>query len=92
MLNSDDLEADRRRNAAERRAFVRRWAEYVRTHDDAEWSRRQNRLVDSQLQTANEMAARGETDPVRFVEARDERRREREKRRRDRDPSLADGD
>lgn len=71
-----DLAADRRRNAEDRRAFVRRWAEYVRSHDDEEWSRRQNRLVDSQLQTANEMAASGETDPVRFVEARDERRRD----------------
>lgn len=74
MQNSNDLEAGQRRNAAERRAFVERWAEYVRTHDDAEWSRRQNRLVDAQLQTANEMAASGETDPVRFVEARDARR------------------
>ena len=51
--------------------MIKRWAEYVRTHDDEEWSRQQNRLIDSQLQSANELAAAGETDPVRFAAARD---------------------
>ena len=32
--------------------FVRYWAEYVRTHDDADWSRQQNVLINSQLQSA----------------------------------------
>lgn len=71
MLSSEELDRDRRRNAARRREFVRRWAEYVRSHDDAEWSRRQNALVDAQLRTANEMAARGDTDPAAFAAARD---------------------
>ncbi|MFC4407888.1 hypothetical protein [Haloarchaeobius iranensis] len=52
--------------------MIKQWAEYVRTHDDAEWSRQQNKLINSQLQSANEMAADGETDPVRFAEARDD--------------------
>jgi hypothetical protein len=70
------IPATERRTAAgvhqtQRRAFIRRWAEYVRTHDDEEWSRQQNKLIDSQLQTASEMTQRGETDPVAFVEARD---------------------
>ncbi|ELY64659.1 hypothetical protein C489_16694, partial [Natrinema versiforme JCM 10478] len=34
-------------------------------------SRQQNRLIDSQLQSANEMAAAGDTDPVQFAAARD---------------------
>ncbi|CDK39180.1 uncharacterized protein BN903_163 [Halorubrum sp. AJ67] len=51
--------------------MIKQWAEYVRTHDDREWSRQQNRLIDSQLQSANEMAAAGDTDPVRFAAARD---------------------
>ena len=51
--------------------MIKRWAEYVRTHDDREWSRQQNRLIDSQLQSANEMAAEGDTDPVRFAAAKD---------------------
>ena len=33
--------------------------------------RQQNKLIDSQLQTANEMARRGDTDPVAFIHARD---------------------
>jgi len=74
MLNSDEFERSQRQNADERQAFIRRWAEYVRTHDDEEWSRQQNKLIDSQLQTANEMARCGDTDPVAFVEARDRSR------------------
>jgi len=71
MLNSQEFEGDQRRNMEQRRAMIKRWAEYVRSHDDKEWSRQQNRLIDSQLQSANEMAAAGETDPVRFAAARD---------------------
>ncbi|GAB3410386.1 hypothetical protein GCM10027435_00950 [Haloparvum alkalitolerans] len=47
----DELVAD---NARERRAFVISWAASVRTHDDAEWSRQGNVLIDSQLQSARE--------------------------------------
>jgi hypothetical protein len=71
MLNSNEFEDDHRRNTEQRRVMIKRWAEYVRTHDDEEWSRQQNRLIDSQLQSANDMAAAGETDPVRFAAARD---------------------
>lgn len=70
MLNSEEFDAGRSRNAERRRAFIKRWAEYVRTHDDVEWSRQQNRLIDSQLRSANELAERGETDPVEFVTRR----------------------
>jgi hypothetical protein len=71
MLNSNEFEDDHRRNTEQRRVMIKRWAEYVRTHDDEEWSRQQNRLIDSQLQSANDMAAAGDTDPVRFAAARD---------------------
>lgn len=71
MLNSNEFEDDHRRNTEQRRVMIKRWAEYVRTHDDEEWSRQQNRLIDSQLQSANDMAAAGETDPVRFIAAQD---------------------
>ena len=71
MLNSDEFERSQRQNAEERQAFIKRWAEYVRNHDDEEWSHQQNKLIDSQLQTANEMARRGDTDPVAFIQARD---------------------
>ena len=71
MLNSEEFGDDHRRNTEQRRAMIKRWAEYVRTHEDEEWSRQQNRLIDSQLQSANDMAAAGDTDPVRFAAARD---------------------
>jgi hypothetical protein len=74
MLNSEEFERSQRQNVEERRAFIKRWAEYVRTHDDERWSRQQNTLIDSQLLTANEMTRRGDTDPIGFVEARDRHR------------------
>lgn len=79
-MNSETFERSRQQNLKERRAFIKRWAEYVRTHDDEVWSRQQNKLIDAQLQSANELARRGETDPVAFFEARDRRRRERDDR------------
>ncbi|WP_049935599.1 hypothetical protein [Haloplanus natans] len=73
MLSSDEFERSQRQNVQERRAFIKRWAEYVRTHDDEEWSRQQNKLIDSRLQSANEMARDGDTDPVAFAKAREQR-------------------
>lgn len=40
-------------NEEERMAFVRRWAEYVRTHSDKEWSRQQNVIINSALRSAD---------------------------------------
>lgn len=76
ILSSDEFERSQRQNVQERRAFIKRWAEYVRTHDDEEWSRQQNKLIGSQLQSANEMAWEGDTDPVAFAKARDQRQRD----------------
>ncbi|MFP4118363.1 MAG: hypothetical protein ACLFTR_05580 [Candidatus Woesearchaeota archaeon] len=36
-------------NQEERMRFIKRWAEYVRTHDDKDWSRQQNIIIDSQI-------------------------------------------
>jgi len=36
MQNSEQFEDAQRRNAAQRRAMIKRWAEYVRSHDDKE--------------------------------------------------------
>jgi hypothetical protein len=49
-MNSQTFDRKQTRNRAQRRAFVKRWAEYVRTHDDADWSRQQRKLIDSQFQ------------------------------------------
>ena len=39
-------------NREERINFVKFWAEFVRTHDDKEWSRQQNIIINSQLKSA----------------------------------------
>jgi hypothetical protein len=53
-MNSNQFDRAHDDNDAERLAFVKRWAEYVRSHEDAEWSHQQNVVVDSQLQSASE--------------------------------------
>lgn len=39
-------------NREDRLNFVEFWAEYVKTHNDKEWSRQQNILIDSQIQSS----------------------------------------
>jgi hypothetical protein len=36
-------------NAQDRLNFVKYWANYVRTHEDKEWSEQQNILINSQI-------------------------------------------
>ena len=67
MLSSEEFEESQRRNTEQRRAMIKRWAAHVRSHDDEDWSRQQNKLIDAQLQSANELAASGDTDPVEFL-------------------------
>jgi hypothetical protein len=64
MIDSSELDAAVERNVEDRRSFIKQWAAFVRTHDDAEWSRQQNKLLDSQLERANELAKDGEIDPT----------------------------
>lgn len=40
-------------NNKERKQFIHTWAEYVRTHDDQDWSHQQNIIINSALQSAN---------------------------------------
>ena len=40
-------------NQKERFRFVDQWADYVRSHQDKEWSRQQNLIINSCLQTAS---------------------------------------
>jgi hypothetical protein len=50
----DELEAKHERNRQQRVAGIKRWVEYIKTHDVDEWGDQQNRLVDSQLESARE--------------------------------------
>jgi hypothetical protein len=40
-------------NQKDRKNFVRKWAEYVRTHSDKDWSKQQNVIINSALKSAN---------------------------------------
>lgn len=62
MIDSNELGAEIERNTAERHSFIKQWAAYVREHEDAEWSRQQNKLIDAQLQRARELSKAGEID------------------------------
>ena len=42
----------RRLNDADRMWFVEYWADYVRTHAAKDWSRQQNVIINSQIQSA----------------------------------------
>lgn len=73
MLDSEEFERKRRNNTEERFRFIRYWADFVRSHDDEEWSQQQNVLINAQLKSANEMARTGATDPVEFYRRREAR-------------------
>jgi len=40
------------RDQKERNWFIDYWADYVRTHSDKDWSKQQNVLINSALQSA----------------------------------------
>jgi hypothetical protein len=40
-------------NEKDRKNFVHKWAEYVRTHSDKDWSKQQNVIINSALKSAN---------------------------------------
>jgi hypothetical protein len=61
-MSSERFDRDHDDNDAERRAFVKQWAEYVRSHEDQEWSRQQNVVVNSQLQSATGTSAEKSED------------------------------
>lgn len=41
------------KNQEQRFEFIDLWAEYVKTHDDKDWSRQQNIIINSNLKSAN---------------------------------------
>ena len=43
---------DREKNQKERFEFIEKWADYVRTHSDEDWSKQQKILIDSQIKNA----------------------------------------
>lgn len=47
-------ENEKEKNFKERVAFIDYWARFVKTHPDAEWSKGQNMLINSQIASARE--------------------------------------
>lgn len=50
----DALEAKHERNRQRRIDGIKRWVEYVKTHEPEQWGGQLNRLVDSQLESARQ--------------------------------------
>lgn len=50
----ESLEAKRERNRQQRVTGVKRWVEYIKNHDADEWGEQQNRLINSQLESARQ--------------------------------------
>ncbi|MFW6386325.1 MAG: hypothetical protein ACOCZP_04180 [Candidatus Hadarchaeota archaeon] len=48
-MNLERLEKKKEKNREQRREFVKFWADYIKDHDDEEWSKQQNLIVDSQI-------------------------------------------
>lgn len=57
MTNSnepDPLDAKRERNRQQRIQAIKRWVTYIETHEPEQWGEQQNRLVNSQLESARQ--------------------------------------
>ena len=53
MKNKREFMKPGKTNKEDRLNFVKFWAKYVKTHKDKEWSRQQNVLINSQLQSSS---------------------------------------
>ena len=47
--NLEELKIFKKKNAEERIKFIDYWADYVKKHDDKEWSSQQNSVVNGQI-------------------------------------------
>lgn len=50
----DALDRKHERNREQRVRAIKRWVEYIREHEPEEWGEQQNRLVNSQLESARQ--------------------------------------
>jgi hypothetical protein len=52
--DNDALAAKHARNREQRITAIKRWVEYIKTHDAEVWGKQQNRLVNSQIEAARQ--------------------------------------
>ncbi|MDD5192294.1 MAG: hypothetical protein PHH54_01025 [Candidatus Nanoarchaeia archaeon] len=55
-VDIEELKRFKAQNARERLKFIDFWAEYIKTHSDEDWSKQQNMLIDSQIESADSFA------------------------------------
>jgi hypothetical protein len=48
-INQKEIDEEVERNFEERLKFIKFWANYVKTHDDEDWSEQQNLIINSQI-------------------------------------------
>jgi len=48
-VDLSELKKFKEQNAKERLEFIEFWARYIRTHSDKEWSKEQDRVINSQI-------------------------------------------
>lgn len=48
-FNKKEINKEVEKNFKERLKFIKFWANYVKTHNDEEWSEQQNIIINSQI-------------------------------------------
>lgn len=48
-IDKEKIENEIKKNFKERMEFIKFWVNYIKTHDDKDWSKQQNMLIDSQI-------------------------------------------
>ncbi len=52
-IDLEELNEEKRKNFNERLKFIDMWVEYIKTHDDKDWSKQQANLINSQIKFKN---------------------------------------
>jgi hypothetical protein len=47
-IDLEELEREKKKNFEERLKFIDFWTEYIKKHSDKEWSKQQNKFINSQ--------------------------------------------
>lgn len=44
-----EIEKEKKENLKERLQFIKFWTDYIKSHSDQDWSRLQNKIINSQI-------------------------------------------
>lgn len=51
-IDLESIKDEKERNKKDRMWFIEFWAKYIKTHSDKDWSKQQNNLINSQIESA----------------------------------------